>query len=109
MMAAAEAQTGQGPIAPETLDSMGAWSEHGATAWLPREFYATRGLARQLFDAEAGPFGVDWPRIRVLARHVRCDLTRDRDAGRWVECESDAPGAVAVWRCEAPSREGSQR
>lgn len=89
--------------APDLIDPMGCWTEDMDTAWLPRAYYPTRGRARQAFDVQTGPWGNDWPRIRVLARYVRLDPYRHPDEGQYVECARDEPGATPVWRCEEPS------
>jgi hypothetical protein len=84
------------------LDQMGAWNDDMSVAWLPVAYYPTRGKARQMFDAETGPWGADWTKIRVVKRYVKPDPNYHASEGLIAQCAKDDPEAFPVWRVESP-------
>jgi len=78
-----------------------AFDDRDLLCWIPRASHS-RVQAHHRFwrDLRNADWDVPWTRIRVVARHVRFNPQYHPDAGEYVECGPDEPGATPVWRCE---------
>jgi hypothetical protein len=95
----------------DTLDSMGAWSEDSAEAWLPKSFH-DRTSAKTLYMGENG---CDWIEIRCRSCWIYPDYESPWEGqtgtATWRECKpNEFPEAIEAWALSwvrTPARRGA--